>query len=117
MGIKYYHSAPQQIRCGFFLADAEGNKIADCKTKSILIKNLPRVTICSILDGKQLSFGYATCSSKEQYSKRRGQRIAYARALGKPYVVYQLDDIKDVHEISARVVDEIFDLESKRIFG
>ena len=116
MGIKYYHSAPQQVRCGLFLADAEGNKLAEFG-KSVLIKNLPRVTVCSVLDGNTVSFGYATCSSKEQYCKKRGQQISYARAIGKPYAVIQLDDIKDIHEVSARIVDEIYDLESKRIYG
>lgn len=117
MGIKYYYSAPQQIRCGLFLADAEGKPIAPIPTKSKLIKNLPRVVICSVLDGTKLSFGFATCSDKEIYCRKRGRAIAYARAIGKPYVEYELQDIKDIKEISARVVDEIFDLESKRIYG
>ena len=117
MGIKYYHSAPQQVRCGIFLADAEGKKIADLNAKSVLIKNLPRVTVCSVLDGNKLSFGYATCSSKEQYNKKRGQRISYARAIGKPYAVYEREDLADVHEVSARVVEEIFNIETKRIYG
>lgn len=117
MGIKYYYSAPQQIRSGLFLADAEGRPIAPVPTKSTLVKNLPRVVICSVLDGNVLSFGFATCSDKEMYCKKRGQRIAYARAIGKPYTQIQIDNIKDIHEISARIVDEIFDLETKRIYG
>lgn len=116
MGIKYYHSLPQQVRCGLFLADAEGNKIYDFPIKSTLVKNLPRVTVCSVLEGKKLSFGYATCSSREQYSKRRGQRISYARAIGKPYKVIELGN-ENIHEVSAKIVDEIFNLESKRIYG
>lgn len=117
MGIKYYYSAPTQIRCGFFIADAEGNWLNDLPIKSVLVKNLPRVVICSILDGNKLSFGFATCSSKEQYCKKRGQRIAYARAIGKPYKVVELEDIKTIHDISAQIIDEIFDLETKRIYG
>lgn len=117
MGIKYYHSDPQQVRCGLFLADAEGNKIADVNVKSKLVKNLPRVTICSILDNGKLSFGFATCSDRETYSKKRGRAIAYARAISKPYTVFTITDTKDVRPISAKVVDEIFDLETKRIYG
>lgn len=117
MGIKYYYSAPTQIRCGLFIADAEGNWINDLPVKSTLVKNLPRVVICSILDGNKLSFGFTTCSSKEQYSKKRGQRIAYARAIGKPYKVIELEDIKTIHDVSAKIIDEIFNLETKRIYG
>lgn len=117
MGIKYYHSAPTQLRCGLFLADAEGNKIYDFPTKSALIKNLPRVTICSVLDGNKLSFGYTTCSSKEQYTKKRGQRISYARAIGHPYKVVELDDMANIHEVSGKIIDEIFEKETKRIYG
>lgn len=117
MGIKYYYSAPMQIRSGLFLADANGTWINSLPIKSQLVKSLPRVVICSVLDGNTLSFGYATCSSKEQYSKKRGQRISYARAIGKPYKVVELEDIKTIHEVSANIIDEIFDLETKRIYG
>ncbi|MBQ8132606.1 MAG: hypothetical protein IJ193_08955 [Bacilli bacterium] len=117
MGTKYYYSAPMQIRCGFFIADAEGNWLNDLPIKSTLVKNLPRVVVCSVLEGNRLSFGYCTCSSNEQYSKKRGQRISYARAIGKPYKVIELDDIKTIHDVSAKIIDEIFDLESKRIYG
>ena len=117
MGIKYYYSAPQQIRCGLFLANAEGQFITAVPAKSKLIKTLPRVVICSILDGTKLSFGFATCSDKDTYSKKRGREIAYARAIGKPYAEFEIPDVKDIREISARVVDEIFALESKRIYG
>lgn len=117
MGIKYYYSAPQQIRCDLFLANAEGKPIAPIPTKSKLIKTLPRVVICSVLDGNKLSFGFATCSDKDTYSRKRGREIAYSRAIGKPYTVFELPDLKDIREVSARIVDEIFDLESKRIYG
>ena len=116
MGIKYYHSAPQQIRLGYFLADAEGNEIY-MYSGSTFVKNMPRITICSILDGNKLSFGYATCSSKDQYKKKIGQSIAKIRAEKKPYKVIELDDLKDVHIISDKIIDEIYDLETKRIYG
>lgn len=116
MGVKYYYSAPTQIRCGYFIADAEGNWLNDLPIKSELVKNLPRVVVCSVLEGKTLSFGFATCSSKEQYSKKRGQRISYARAIGKPYKVVELEDIKTIHDVSAQTVVEIFALETERIY-
>ena len=115
MGIKFYHSAPQQIRQGYFLADAVGN-IMYVFNESKFVKNVPRVTICSILEGNKLSFGYTTCSSKDQYIKKRGQHIAYIRALKKPYVVYELDDSSNIHEISSKVIDEIFEKETARIY-
>ena len=116
MGIKYYYSAPTQIRIGYFLAEDSGHPIYMLNNTKFF-KNLPRVTICSILDGNQVSFGYSVCSSKDQYVKKLGQQIAHARALKKPYAVYKLDDISDIHEISKRVIDEIFDKESTRIYG
>lgn len=116
MGIKYYYSASQQIRSKLVLTDGQGNEIADINAKLKLVKSLPRVTVCSVLDGLKLSFGYATCSVNEKYSKKKGQAISYARAIGKPYAVFELSDIKDIHEVSSRIIDEIFDLETKRIY-
>jgi len=116
MGIKYYYSAPQQIRCGYFLADAEGLPLYQF-SESYFVKNLPRVTVCTILDGNKLSIGYATCTSKDQYVKRIGQNISKARALKKPYAVVEISDIKEIHNISEKYINEIFDLESKRIYG
>lgn len=116
MGIKYYHSLPQQIRIGYFLADAEGNFLYQVEG-SEFVKNLPRVTICTILDGDKLAIGFATCSSKDQYKKKVGQRIAYARALNKPYAVVDVPDIKEIHNISKKYINEIFEIETKRIYG
>ena len=115
MKVKYYYSAPQQIRLGYFLADCGGNPIyqfADSK----FIKNLPRVTICSLLDGDKLSFGFTTCSSKDQYNKKIGQHISYIRAMKKPYKVVTLSDMKTIHEISNTIIEEIYTLETNRIF-
>lgn len=117
MGVKYYYSAPVQIRRGYFIADAEGNWLNDLAVKSELVKNLPRVVVCSVLEGNKLSFGFATCSSKEQYSKKRGQSISYARAIGRPYKVVELENIKTIHDVSAQMVKEIFALETKRIYN
>jgi hypothetical protein len=43
--------------------------------------------------------------------------IAYARASKKPYTVVTVENKQEIHEISAKFVDEIFDLETKRIYG
>lgn len=116
MGIKYYYSAPTQVRLAYFLAGTNGEPIY-MLNQTEFVKNLPRITICSILNGNLVSFGYAVCSSKDQYVKKIGQQISYARALKKPYVVYELENISDIHEVSKRVIDEIFEVESKRIYG
>ena len=115
MRIKFYHSAPNQLRKGVFLADA-GGKVLYVFDGSEFVKNLPRVTICSILDGNTLSFGYATCSSKDQYIKKRGQTIAKARAILKPYKTITIESNTNIKDVSAKMVDEIFDLETKRIY-
>lgn len=116
MGIKYYYSAPSQLRMGMFLADADGKMIYQFPD-SKFIKNIPRVTICSILDGDKLSFGFATCSPKDQYVKKFGRHIAYERAVKKPYKVCDVKDVEAIHEATDRVITEIFDLESARIFN
>lgn len=116
MGIRYYHSVPQQVRMGYFLADAEGNEIY-MYAGSKFVKNMPRVTICSILDDNKLSFGYTTCSSKDQYKKKIGQRISKFRAEKKPYKVVELTNLQDVHIVSDKIIEEIYDLETKRIYG
>lgn len=117
MGIKYYYSAPTQVRTVTCVADAEGRIIGPFNRKSNFVKWLPRVVICSILDENKLSFGYTTCSHKDLYTKKRGQKIAYARALNKPYEVVEISNTSDIKEVSARIITEIFDKESARIFG
>jgi hypothetical protein len=116
MGIKYYYSAPQQIRKGYYLADAGGNIIYEFEG-SEFIKNVPRVTICTILDGDKLSIGFTTCTGKDQFVKKIGQKIAKARAIKRPYAVVEISDIKEIHNISNKYISEIFDLETKRIYG
>lgn len=116
MGIKYYHSAPLQIRMQRVITDASGTIVYSC-TDSKFVKNLHRTTICSVLDNNKLSFGYTTCAPKDVYRKKIGQAIARGRALQKPYATFNISDKKDVQEISKRIVDEIFDLETKRIYG
>lgn len=115
MGIKYYYSKPTQVRMVPCFADAEGNIIGEAGT-STFVKWIPRVVICSILDGNKVSFGYTTCSKKDLYKQKTGQRIAHARAINKPYEVVELNDISEIKEVSTRIVSEIFDKESKRIF-
>ena len=115
MKVKYYYSAVQQIRMGYFVADAEGKPIFQFED-SKYIKTLPRVTICSILKDNKLYFGYATCASKDEYRRSIGRQIAYARAIGKPFAVVDVPDMKDIHEISDSVIDKIFELETKRIY-
>lgn len=115
MGIKYYYSAPQQIRLFTALTNAIGEPVY-VYPGSKLIKNLPRVTVCSVLDDNKLSFGFATCSDKDTYKRKIGQRIAFARAITKPYKTVQLDNFADIHIISDAIVNEIYELESKRIY-
>lgn len=116
MGVKYYYSEPLQIRGYYCITDVHGEPIYTFDN-SVFIKNLPRTTICSILNGNTLTFGFCTCSSKDQYKKKLGRAIAYTRALKKPYKVVELRDIKDIHIISDSIVSEILDAESNRICG
>ena len=116
MGIKYYYSAPQQIRSGYFVSDVNGNILYKFPGSSF-VKNLPRVIICTILDGTKLSIGFATCSHKDQYVKKIGQKIAMARALKKPYATVEISNIQEIHDISQKYVSEIFENETKRIYG
>lgn len=115
MGIKYYYSAPQQIRLGYFLADAVGNYLYTLPN-SKCVKNLPRVTICSILKDNILTFGFATCSSKDQYIKKRGQKIARERAIKNPYAIYEVNNVEEIHSVTDKVIEEIFKLETLRIY-
>lgn len=115
MGIKYYYSKPTQVRMVPCFADAEGN-IVGVAGKSTFVKWIPRIVICSVLDGNKVSFGYTTCSNKDLYKQKLGQHIARERALNRPYVSIELGDISEIKEVSTRIVSEIFDKESKRIF-
>lgn len=115
MGIKYYYSKPTQVRMVPCFADAEGNIIGEAGN-SVFVKWIPRVVICSILDGNKVSFGYTTCSKKDLYKQKVGQHISYIRALNKPYATVELNDISEIKEVSNRIISEIFEKESKRIF-
>lgn len=115
MGIKYYHSAAQQIRQFTALTDVNGD-VLYVFPDSKFVKNQPRVTVCSILDGNVLRFGYTTCASKDNYVKKIGQTIAYNRAIKKPFKVVTIEDMKDIHNISDAIISEIFELETKRIY-
>ena len=53
MGIKYYYSKPTQVRMVPCFADAEGNIIGEAGN-SVFVKWIPRVVICSILDGNKV---------------------------------------------------------------
>ncbi len=115
MGIKYYYSAAQQIRTIKCIADANGNILYEFEN-STFVKNLPKITVCTVLDGKTFSVGFATCSSKDQYSGKMGRKIALARALNHPYYKTELEDIKSIHDVTNTIVNEIFDKETKRIY-
>ena len=116
MGIKYYYSAPLQLRKLTVLADADG-AVVYTFDKSEYIKTLPRVVVCSILSDDVLSFGYAVCSSKDTYNKKLGQIIAFNRARQKPYAIQKIEDMSKIHEISDEIVQSIFDKETARIYG
>lgn len=115
MGIKYYYSAPQQLRQALVIADCNGNTVYQFDNGK-LVKMFPRVTICSILDGNKLSFGYTVCSDKDQFVRKIGQKISYARALNKPFMVIENFEMKDIHIISEDVINKIYEIETKRIY-
>ena len=115
MGIKYYYSIPQQIRQALVLTDAVGNPIYVFEN-SKFIKNLPRVTICSILNGNTLSFGFTTCASKDTFKRKVGQKISRERALKKPYKTVVIEDMSDIHTISDAIVAEIYKMETSRLY-
>ena len=115
MGIKYYYSVPQQLRWNKVLADANGHVILDLG-ESKFIKNLPRVIVCSILAGSNLSFGYATCCSKDQYTKKLGRHIAKNWAIMHPYKTVTVNTKEDIHKFTDDIIAEIYEKESNRIF-
>ena len=108
MGIKYYYSKPTQVRLVKVITDASGMKsfgILD----STFVKSFPRVTICSILEGDCLSFGYTVCAPKDVYRKNIGKKIAKGRAERNPSTVVHISDMKDINAISREIVNKIFD--------
>lgn len=116
MRTKYYHTPAGQVRIGYFIADANGKFINDIPIqRSNLVRELPRITICSILDGNKLSFGYTTCSQKDRYIKKVGNKIAYDRALNNPCFVREMSEEENIHEISANIVDAIYEAELTRM--
>ena len=115
MKIKYYYSTANQIREQRVIADANGNTIY-AFPQSKFIKYIPRIIICTILTDNVLSFGFATCSHKDEFSIKTGRKIARNRAEQKPYKTIQIENIKDIHNISDSIINEIFESESKRIW-
>jgi len=113
--VRFYYSIPTQVRMVPSFADAQGIILGQA-APDVFVKWIPRVVICSVLNGNELSFGYTTCSKKDNYVKKIGQQKAYDRAINKPYKTVILNDISDIKDVSKEIVDEIFEIESKRIF-
>lgn len=104
MKVKYYYSRPYQVRTNSILTDEHGKYIATLRNDFVC--NKPRIVVCSILDGNKMSFGYTVCSPKDQFIKNKGRKIAFARALRRPYKV--IDVSPDVKAgTSASVAHEI----------
>jgi len=48
-----------------------------------------RVTIAVQVKADELRFGLSTCSTKDQFSKKKGRQIAIGRAQKKPDYIYK----------------------------
>ena len=114
--ISFYYSIPTQIRMVPSFADVEGRILGQAGV-STFVKWIPRVVICSVLEGNILSFGFATCSEKDSFVREVGKKIAMERAVNNPFKTVTLDDLSNIKNVSQTIVDEIFEKESKRIFG
>jgi hypothetical protein len=107
---KYYYGEDLRKVYMGVVVDSHNN-IIQVNEKFGLI-TLPRVTICGIYDNEEqtLSFGVAKCAEGDEFNKKLGQRITYARALNKPYRVVQ---IKPEDKISKLFITNAKDIEQE----
>lgn len=88
---KYYYGEDLRRVLMHAIVDSHNN-IVQINEKYDVI-TLPRVTICGIYDNEEhtLSFGVAKCTKGDEFNKKLGQNISYARASKKPYRVVQIN--------------------------
>lgn len=107
---KYYYSKPAKKGCVDVILDSQNN-IIEFGKKFWAVQYIPRVTICGIYDNEEhtMSYGIAKCCKYDEFNKKLGQEISYARALRKPYKVIKIkpeDKISTLFIENARLIEE-----------
>lgn len=107
---KYYYSKPAKRGCVDVVLDSQNN-ILEIGKQFWCIQPIPRITICGIYDNEQntMSYGVAKCNKYDEFNKKLGQEISYARAMMKPYKVVEIhpeDKISELFIKHARIIEE-----------
>ena len=115
--IKYFYSDAVQLRSLKVLTDAKGDVIGIIPSEPELIKDLPRVTVCSMYDEKEqkVYYGVTTCSSKDHFSRKVAREISLKRAKTSPSRIAIVKNTKFLGTTSKRIVKEIFDAKLAKV--
>ena len=115
--VKYYYSEALQLRTLRVLTDAKGDVKIILPSVPEHIKDLPRVTVCSLYDSveNKVRYGVAVCSSKDHFSRKEARRISLERAKIKPSRIIILKKESNLGKISKRIVNEIFESKLKNV--
>lgn len=108
---KYYYSEAVHLRYLPCYTDAEGTPLFIDHTKNPIVKNVPRVTVASVLDSENnvLSFGVSVCSEKDVFSKEIGRGLALDRALNNPCLKVAVLKKTKISELSKKYADELIE--------
>lgn len=109
--VKYYYSKPVHLRRLPVLTDDEGNVLFVYDKVDPTVKKIPRITVASVYDplSNTMTFGVATCSPKDMFSKKVGRELAEARAKEHPEVTVKAIRRGKVREVSTRYANELIE--------
>lgn len=109
--VKYYYSKPVHLRRLPVLTDDEGNVLFVYDKVDPTVKKIPRITVASVYDplSNTMTFGVATCSPKDMFSKKVGRELAETRAVEHPEVTVKAIRRGKVREVSTRYANELIE--------
>ena len=104
---KFYYSEDKRVAVARITYDGKGNVLSVNKLYDEYRK--PRVTICGIYDKEKqtMSYGIAKCNSLDEFNKKRGQQISYARAVNKPCLVVKIKEDDKVSKVYMKYAKQL----------
>ena len=109
--VKYYYSKPVHLRRLPVLTDDEGNVLFVYDKVDPTVKRIPRITVASVYDPETntMTFGVATCSTKDMFSKKIGRELAEKRAREHAEVTVKAIRRGRIREVSTRYANELIE--------
>lgn len=113
---RYFYSEPYSLASVKYVTDGEGF-LVDPIEDAVFERHCPRLTICGIWNTETnvMTFGIATCSKNDVFTKRIGRELSYERAMNNPVKSIDLDE-SNISEQFLTVAREFEHEHRKKIF-